>query len=98
MQPEFGTDLQYYLFEPIVDELTFKETIVGEIRSALSMWMPYVAIQDVHMNINPIDDGRVASTQVNNAIVITIDIYITGTNIYLPVQIFISETGGLTII
>ena len=98
MQPEFGTDLQYYLFEPIVDEITFKETIVGEIRSALSMWMPYVAIQDVNMKINPVDDGRVEITQANNAIVITIDIYITGTNIYLPVQIFISETGGLTII
>ena len=40
MQPEFGTDLQYYLFEQITDELTFKEQLLGEIRSALGMWMP----------------------------------------------------------
>ena len=95
MQPEFGTDLQYYLFEPISDENTFRETISGEIRSSINFWMPYVSVSDILIKINPVEDGRIAEP--NNAVVISLEVYITGTNIYLPVRIFISETGTLRI-
>lgn len=95
MQPEFGTDLQYYLFEQITDELQFQENLIGEIRSSLSFWMPYVSIQDVDVNTNPTDDSRIGEP--NHAVVISLKLYISGTNIYLPVRIFISETGNLTV-
>lgn len=95
MQPDFGTDLQYYLFEQITDELTFKEQLLGEIRSALGMWMPYVTISEVDMDVNVRDDGR--SIEPNHTIAISLTLFITGTNIYLPVRIFISDSGTLTI-
>lgn len=95
MQPDFGTDLHYYLFEQITDELTFKEALLGEIRSALTTWMPYVTINEVDMKINVQDDGRVAEP--NHAVAISLTLFITGTNIYLPVRIFISDSGTLTV-
>ena len=95
MQPDFGTDLEYYLFEQITDELTFKESLLGEIRSALTMWMPYVAISEVDMEVNVADDGRVSEP--HHAVAISLTLFITGTNIYLPVRILISDTGTLTI-
>lgn len=94
MQPDFGTDLQYYLFEPITDENSFRETLIGEIRSSINLWMPYVAIKDATITINPVDDTRI--TEPNSAVVINLELYISGTNIYLPVKLFISETGNLT--
>jgi phage baseplate assembly protein W len=95
MQPDFGTDLEYYLFEQITDELTFKESLLGEIRTALTMWMPYVAISEVDMEVNVADDGRVSEP--HHAVAISLTLFITGTNIYLPVRILISDTGTLTI-
>lgn len=95
MQPDFGTDLEYYLFEQITDELTFKESLLGEIRTALTMWMPYVTISEVDMEVNVADDGRVSEPQ--HAVAISLTLFITGTNIYLPVRILISDTGTLTI-
>lgn len=95
MQPDFGTDLEYYLFEQITDELTFKESLLGEIRTALTMWMPYVTISEVDMEVNVADDGRVSEP--HHAVAISLTLFITGTNIYLPVRILISDTGTLTI-
>lgn len=95
MQPEFGTDLQYYLFEQITDELEFQEKLIGEIRSALTLWMPYVSIQDVTVDTNPVQDTRIVEP--NHAVVISLKLYISGTNIYLPVRLLISETGNLAL-
>jgi len=95
MQPEFGTDLQYYLFEQITDELDFQEKLIGEIRSALTFWMPYVSIQDVKVDTNPVQDNRIIEP--NHAVVITLQVYISGTNIYLPVRLLVSETGNLSV-
>ncbi len=95
MQPEFGTDLQYYLFEQITDEFEFQEKLIGEIRSSLSFWMPYVSIQDLNVDTNPVSDGRIVEP--NHAVVITLKLYISGVNIYLPVRLLISETGTLSL-
>lgn len=95
MQPEFGTDLQYYLFEQITDELEFQEKLIGEIRSSLNFWMPYVSIQDLKVDTNPVSDGRIVEP--NHAVVITLKLYISGVNIYLPVRLLISETGNLSL-
>lgn len=95
MQPEFGTDIHYYLFEPMTDIEVFREKIVGEISSALSKWMPYVAIQSVNLIENPEDDARFADSRY--AVVITIDLYISGTNIFMPVTLGITESGNMDI-
>ncbi len=95
MQPEFGTDLHYYLFEPIVDEDSFKEKIIGEITSALNKWMPYVAIQNSEIIMDPKNDTRFSDSRY--AVIITVNLYISGTNIFMPVTLGITESGNLDI-
>jgi phage baseplate assembly protein W len=95
MQPDFGTDLKFILFENINSEDEFIDKIKSEISSAISTWMPYVVIQRVDVNINMSEDGRV--DDYNHAVSVQLLVSISGTNIYLPIQIFISDTGNLTI-
>lgn len=95
MMPEFGTEIRFILFENISSEEQFTERIRGEITSAISTWMPYLVIQDLEVNINMSDDGRVDDP--THAVGILLNVRIAGTNIYLPIQIFISDTGTLTI-
>lgn len=95
MQPDFGTDLHYFLFEQISDELAFKEAILGEIRSALSYWMPYVSIDSIDMNFRP--DETVYLAEPHHVIAISMTLFVSGVNIYLPVRLFVAEDGTLTI-
>jgi len=57
--------------------------------------MPYVIIQEIDVNINMSEDGRVDNSY--HAVGIKLLVSVTSTNIYLPIQIFISDTGNLTI-
>jgi hypothetical protein len=57
--------------------------------------MPYVSIQDLNVDTNPVSDGRIVEP--NHAVVITLKLYISGVNIYLPVRLLISETGNLSL-
>lgn len=93
--PDFGTELRYILFENITDEAEFTEKIKGEIIDALTTWIPYVGITQLEVKFNMADDGRVAEP--DHAIGIFLELKIVGTNIYLPIQIFISDTGNLRI-
>ena len=95
MQPEFGTELRYILFENITDEGEFIDRIKGDIIEAITTWIPYVGITSLDVNINMADDGRVDDP--SHAVGIFLELKITGTNIYLPIQIFISDTGNLRI-
>lgn len=97
MQPDFGTDLDYLLFEQISDQDKFKESILGEIRSALSYWMPYVTISDVDMNFNPSQSQGMYVAEPQHTIAISLTLFVSGVNIYLPVRLFIAEDGTLTI-
>lgn len=93
--PDFGTELRYILFENISDETEFIEKIKGEIIDALTTWIPYVGITQLDVKFNMADDGRVDDP--THAIGIFLELKIVGTNIYLPIQIFISDTGNLRI-
>lgn len=44
-QPNFGTDLLKYIFEPINDEL--KGEIRTTILDAITLWLPYINITDI---------------------------------------------------
>jgi phage baseplate assembly protein W len=93
--PDFGTELRFILFENITEENDFVERIRGEIISAITTWIPYVTITKLDVNLNLTEDGRVIDS--NHAVGIVLELKITGTNIYLPIQIFISDTGNLRI-
>ena len=95
MQPDFGTELKFILFENITSEDSFAERIRGEIISAISTWLPYLSISNLEVKLNMTDDGRVNDP--SHAVGIKLELQIVGTNIYLPIQIFISDTGNLTI-
>lgn len=95
MMPDFGTDIRFVLFENIVDEESFKQRISGEIEDAITTWMPYISIQQMDINLNVQDDGRVVDS--SHAVGIKFSVVINGTNIYLPVEIFISDVGNLRI-
>lgn len=95
MLPEFGTNIRTILFENISNEEEFTSSLKNEISDSLGTWMPYILIEELEVNINMSEDGRVDDP--THAVGITLNVSITGTNIYLPIQIFISVTGNLTI-
>jgi hypothetical protein len=57
--------------------------------------MPYILIENLEVKLNLSEDGRV--DEPDHAIGISLSVKISGTNIYLPIQIFISTTGNLQI-
>ena len=83
------------MFENITSEADFVESIRGEIVSAITTWMPYVMITKLNVDLNMDDSGGVSDA--SHAIGVYLELKITGTNIYLPIQIFISDTGILRI-
>jgi phage baseplate assembly protein W len=95
MLPEFGTQLRLILFENISSEEEFQTSLKNEITDAIGTWMPFLLIEELDVNINMGEDGRVDDP--SHAVGITLKVYVSGTNIYLPIQIFISDTGNLTI-
>lgn len=95
MQPDFGTELKFILFENINTEEDLEEAIKGDIISAITTWLPYLNVTRLDVNFNMSEDGRVNDPY--HAIGIFLELKIVGTNIYLPIQIFISDTGNLRI-
>lgn len=95
MQPDFGTEIRFILFDNISSEDEFIQKIETEITSAISTWLPYVSINQLVVNLNMTEDGRVDDN--SHAVGITLNVSVSGTNIYLPIQILISDTGNLTI-
>jgi len=95
MLPEFGTEIRYILFENITDEDKFIEAIKNDIIEAIKMWMPFLSVEELIVNLNMSDDGRVDDS--SHAVGIKLSVKIDKTNIYLPIQIFISVTGRLEI-
>lgn len=95
MLPEFGTEIRYILFENITDEDKFIDAIKNDIVDAIKMWMPFLSVEELIVNLNMSDDGRVDDP--SHAVGIKLSVKIDKTNIYLPIQIFISVTGRLEI-
>lgn len=95
MLPEFGTELKFILFENITSEEEIYSRIRAEISDAISYWMPYVGIRSIEVDTNITSDGRVLEP--DHAIFVDLNLYISYLNIYLPVKLFISETGNVSI-
>jgi hypothetical protein len=95
-EPEFGTDIRAVLFENITDEEEFSTRLRGEIEGAISRWLPYLLITELTVNLNMTEDGRIDDP--SHAIGIFLRVLISGTNIYLPIRIFISETATIRVI
>ncbi|WWT39507.1 tail lysozyme [Microcystis phage Mel-JY01] len=95
MQPDFGTDLKFILFENITSSEDFERKISEEITSAIDEWMPYVSIQNIEVEINSDDNGYVKEP--DKTVVVKLNISILGTGIFMPIQIFISDLAQLRI-
>lgn len=95
MLPEFGTEIKYILFENITDEETFIEQIKTDITNAIRLWLPYLVIEVLDVNINVGNDGRVDDS--THAVGIKLTVRIDKTQIYLPIKIFISVTGNIKV-
>jgi phage baseplate assembly protein W len=50
MQPEFGSGLQEILFEPIDEDTQLR--IENEIEKTMSRWLPYIAIDEINVDIS----------------------------------------------
>ena len=94
MLPEFGTDIRTILFENITSEDSFTNALNGEIESAISEWMPYLVVTELETTI-PANDNRIDEQE--HSVKIRLVVQIGATNIYLPIQILISDTGQLEI-
>lgn len=94
MLPTFGTNLRYILFENITSEETFVDSIKRDIISAFNEWMPFLTLEKLRVDINS-DDSLIAEN--DHAIKISFTVKLKETTIYLPIQIFISVTGGIEI-
>ena len=78
------------MFENISSEDAFAERIRGEIISAINTWLPYLSVKNLEVNLNMTSDGRVYNP--NHAVGVKLELQIVGTNIYLPIQIFMEQT------
>ena len=45
MHPNYGTDIQYYIFDNESDLL--RDNIYNEIKSAIRYWLPYIIVDDI---------------------------------------------------
>jgi phage baseplate assembly protein W len=95
LQPEFGTDLKWILFENISNEEEFKEKITGTITSAISRWLVYLNVVSCDVKFNVDENGNPSDN--SNVIQISLTVNISGSPSNLPIRIFISDTGNLTI-
>lgn len=93
MLPTFGTDIRTLLFENISSEDNFFNALKDEITNSINEWMPYLVIDTLEVKMADDQDD-----QKDHAIKIRLVVQITQTGIYLPIQIFIDETGNLSII
>ncbi len=94
--PTFGTDIRTILFENIVSEDDFTNRINSEIEGAIAEWMPYLVIIELQ-TIIPSESQDPRLDDPGHVVTVKLVVKIGGTNIYVPVQILISETGNLII-
>lgn len=95
LQPEFGTDLKWLLFENITNEDEFREKIAGSITSAISRWLTYLTVVKCDVKFNVDENGN--PNNYSHVIKIDLEVNIAGTPTNLPIRIFISDTGQLEI-
>ncbi len=58
MQPDFGADIYTYIFEPIDNE-SLSTNIEASIREAISLWLPYVIVKSIDINLGNRDKNKI---------------------------------------
>tara|TARA_R100001440_G_scaffold66462_1_gene87504 strand:+ start:189 stop:632 length:444 start_codon:yes stop_codon:yes gene_type:complete len=89
LQPLFGTDLLYLLFEPNITEL--KDEISDTITDAVSYWLPYIIITKLDV-ISQEDDPNLIHT-----VKISINFNVTGVDQDKTITIFANEDGVIQV-
>ena len=88
MQPEFGTNLLSIVFEPNVIEL--KEDIQNTLTSAISLWLPYVQIEQ--LDIVTAEDDPTSVHQVSISLTYSIQNFSTDS-----IKIYVSDDNTVTV-
>ena len=89
LQPRFGTDLLYLLFEPNITEL--KDEISDTITDAVTYWLPYIIITKLEV-ISQEDDPTLIHT-----VKISISFTVTGVDQNKTITIFADENGVIQV-
>ena len=89
LQPRFGTDLLYLLFEPNMNEL--KDEIADTITDAVTYWLPYIIITKLDV-ISQQDDPTLIHT-----VKISIKFTVTGVDQDKKITIFANEDGVIQV-
>lgn len=89
LQPTFGTDLLYLIFEPNILEL--KDQISTIITDAVSYWLPYIVITELNV-ISQEDDP----TMIHD-VKISVSFTVTGIEINKTITIFANQDGVLQV-
>ncbi|MBC8146929.1 MAG: GPW/gp25 family protein [Bacteroidetes bacterium] len=77
MHPNYGTDIQYYVFDNDTDLL--RDNIHNEINSAIRYWLPYIIVVDISVTsdgehgINIVLTYKVTENGANETIVLFVD-------------------------
>jgi len=89
LQPRFGTDLLYLLFEPNINEL--KDEIADTITDAVTYWLPYIIITKLDV-VSQEDDPTLIHT-----VQISIKFTVTGVDQDKKITIFANEDGVIQV-
>ena len=89
LQPRFGTDLLYLLFEPNITEL--KDEISDTNTDAVTYWLPYIIITKLDV-ISQEDDPTLIHT-----VKISISFTVTGVDQNKTITIFADENGVIQV-
>ena len=89
IQPEFGTDLLFLIFEPNVGEL--KDEIITTISEPVEYWLPYIILTE--LIVTTLDDDP---TMLHN-VKVTIGFTVAGLIDNSKITIFADENGILQV-
>jgi phage baseplate assembly protein W len=89
VQPNFGTDLLYLIFEPNITEL--KDEIITALKEPIAYWLPYIIITEITV-LTKEDDP----TLIHN-VKITLGFTVAGLVDNTKITIFANENGILQV-
>lgn len=90
LQPNFGTDLLYLIFEPNTDDLV--EQIQTTIFEAVSFWLPYITLEQIQVVTNEQDPTLIHQVRV------IINFTVTTTGSEQKITIIANENGNFEVL
>lgn len=89
MHPNFGTNILRTVFDQMNDSLPVR--IEADINAAVSTWLPYIS---VNVDVNPADENDINE---GHLLSIIVEYSINNTIANVPIVIYVTELGTLTV-